>query len=165
MWEWYVYILFSFTKVFFSVYFWVMLHEPYLTLTSIPDGNSGECFKRDWYLLCLPAQKWCLHKGEIFFFFWLLFCSLSRIFFLAINTILLMQCNFGHCQTAFHPSCARSTGFYMNVKSTGGNFQHKAYCEKHSLEQRAKVCLFVCIEDVLFFKWWLILFFYIRAKN
>ncbi|XP_044510817.1 uncharacterized protein LOC123229224 [Mangifera indica] len=49
-----------------------------------------------------------------------------------------IKCNFGHCQTAFHPTCARSTGFYMNVKSTGGNFQHKAYCEKHSLEQRAK---------------------------
>ncbi|XP_031273102.1 uncharacterized protein LOC116131586 [Pistacia vera] len=49
-----------------------------------------------------------------------------------------IKCNFGHCQTTFHPTCARSTGFYMNVKSTGGNFQHKAYCEKHSLEQRAK---------------------------
>ncbi|KAK0576925.1 hypothetical protein LWI29_025450 [Acer saccharum] len=49
-----------------------------------------------------------------------------------------IKCNYGHCQTTFHPSCARSTGFYMNVKYSGGNFQHKAYCEKHSLEQRTK---------------------------
>lgn len=57
-----------------------------------------------------------------------------------------MQCSYGHCQTTFHPSCARSAGFYMNVKYSGGNFLHKAYCEKHSLEQRAKVgpCFFVC---------------------
>lgn len=52
-----------------------------------------------------------------------------------------MQCNYGNCQTTFHPTCARSAGFYLNVKSTGGNFQHKAYCEKHSLEQKMKVCL------------------------
>ncbi|KAJ4701226.1 putative Phd finger protein [Melia azedarach] len=49
-----------------------------------------------------------------------------------------IKCNYGHCQTTFHPTCARSAGFYMNVKSAGGNFQHKAYCEKHSLEQRMK---------------------------
>ncbi|KAL5844155.1 hypothetical protein ACOSQ4_010113 [Xanthoceras sorbifolium] len=49
-----------------------------------------------------------------------------------------IKCNYGHCQTTFHPSCARSTGFYMNVKYICGNFQHKAYCEKHSLEQRTK---------------------------
>ncbi|XWS15072.1 hypothetical protein CRYUN_Cryun35bG0062800 [Craigia yunnanensis] len=49
-----------------------------------------------------------------------------------------IKCSYGHCQTTFHPSCARSTGFYMNVKLGGGKLQHKAYCEKHSVEQRAK---------------------------
>ncbi|KAH9756809.1 PHD finger family protein [Citrus sinensis] len=49
-----------------------------------------------------------------------------------------IKCNYGNCQTTFHPTCARSAGFYLNVKSTGGNFQHKAYCEKHSLEQKMK---------------------------
>ncbi|PON76627.1 Autoimmune regulator [Parasponia andersonii] len=50
-----------------------------------------------------------------------------------------IKCNYGHCQSTFHPSCARSAGFYMNVvKTSGGKQQHKAYCEKHSLEQRAK---------------------------
>lgn len=52
-----------------------------------------------------------------------------------------MQCNYGHCQATFHPSCARSAGFYMNVKGSGGKQQHKAYCEKHSVEQRAKVII------------------------
>ncbi|CAN6587484.1 unnamed protein product [Malus baccata var. baccata] len=46
--------------------------------------------------------------------------------------------NFGNCQSTFHPSCARSSGFYMNVKTFGGKIQHKAYCEKHSAEQRTK---------------------------
>ncbi|XP_062101492.1 uncharacterized protein LOC133807282 isoform X2 [Humulus lupulus] len=50
-----------------------------------------------------------------------------------------IKCNYGHCQATFHPSCARSAGFHMNiVKTSGGKQQHKAYCEKHSLEQRAK---------------------------
>ncbi|KAK9270103.1 hypothetical protein L1049_025677 [Liquidambar formosana] len=49
-----------------------------------------------------------------------------------------IKCNYGHCQSTFHPSCARSAGFYMNVRAGGGKLQHKAYCEKHSLEQRAK---------------------------
>ncbi|XP_038702849.1 uncharacterized protein LOC119999393 isoform X2 [Tripterygium wilfordii] len=49
-----------------------------------------------------------------------------------------ITCNYGHCQTTFHPSCARSAGFYMNIKTSGGKLQHKAYCEKHSLEQRTK---------------------------
>ncbi|GMP47136.1 hypothetical protein CsSME_00015038 [Camellia sinensis var. sinensis] len=48
------------------------------------------------------------------------------------------KCNYGHCHRTFHPSCARSAGFYMNAKTVGGKLQHKAYCEKHSLEQRAK---------------------------
>lgn len=32
----------------------------------------------------------------------------------------------------------------MNIKNLGGKLQHKAYCEKHSLEQRAKVSYFPC---------------------
>ncbi|OMP12216.1 Zinc finger, PHD-type [Corchorus olitorius] len=49
-----------------------------------------------------------------------------------------IKCSYGHCQTTFHPSCARSAGFFMNVKLSGGKMQHKAYCERHSVEQRAK---------------------------
>ncbi|XP_015934618.1 uncharacterized protein LOC107460745 [Arachis duranensis] len=49
-----------------------------------------------------------------------------------------MKCCYGHCQTSFHPSCARSAGYYMIVRTTSGKPQHKAYCEKHSLEQKAK---------------------------
>ncbi|XP_039055564.1 uncharacterized protein LOC120198295 isoform X2 [Hibiscus syriacus] len=43
-----------------------------------------------------------------------------------------------HCQITFHPSCARSAGFCMNVRLGGGKLHHKAYCEQHSVEQRAK---------------------------
>ncbi|KAJ6919952.1 hypothetical protein NC651_013779 [Populus alba x Populus x berolinensis] len=49
-----------------------------------------------------------------------------------------IKCSAGHCQTTFHPTCARSAGFYMNVKTLNGKMQHMAYCEKHSLEQKAK---------------------------
>lgn len=51
-----------------------------------------------------------------------------------------IKCSYGHCQSTFHPSCARSAGYYMHVKAaSGGKWQHKAYCDKHSPEQKAKV--------------------------
>ncbi|KAL0351419.1 UNVERIFIED_CONTAM: histone H3-lysine(4) N-trimethyltransferase ATX1 [Sesamum calycinum] len=50
-----------------------------------------------------------------------------------------LKCSYGHCQTTFHPTCARCAGFYMTVRTNGGKLQHKAYCEKHSIEQKAKV--------------------------
>ncbi|KAL1533687.1 hypothetical protein AAHA92_33540 [Salvia divinorum] len=49
-----------------------------------------------------------------------------------------LKCSYGHCQTTFHPTCARSAGFYMTVRTNGDKLQHKAYCEKHSVEQKAK---------------------------
>ncbi|CAL0319377.1 unnamed protein product [Lupinus luteus] len=49
-----------------------------------------------------------------------------------------MKCCYGHCRTTFHPYCARSVGLYMNVRTTGGKLQHKAYCQRHSLEQKEK---------------------------
>ncbi|XP_057785158.1 uncharacterized protein LOC131002701 isoform X2 [Salvia miltiorrhiza] len=49
-----------------------------------------------------------------------------------------LKCSYGHCQTTFHPTCARSAGFYMTVRTSGDKLQHKAYCEKHSVEQKAK---------------------------
>ncbi|KAL3641330.1 hypothetical protein CASFOL_016298 [Castilleja foliolosa] len=49
-----------------------------------------------------------------------------------------LKCSYGHCQATFHPTCARSAGFFMTVRTNGGKLQHKAYCEKHSTEQRAK---------------------------
>lgn len=57
-----------------------------------------------------------------------------------------LQCNYGNCQATFHPSCARSSGFYMHVKTLGGKIQHKGYCEKHSVEQRAKVYIFIYLK-------------------
>ncbi|KAL0438023.1 UNVERIFIED_CONTAM: histone H3-lysine(4) N-trimethyltransferase ATX1 [Sesamum latifolium] len=48
------------------------------------------------------------------------------------------QCSYGHCQTTFHPTCARCAGFYMTVRTNGGKLHHKAYCEKHSIDQKAK---------------------------
>ncbi|KAK3015715.1 hypothetical protein RJ639_005663 [Escallonia herrerae] len=48
------------------------------------------------------------------------------------------MCYYGHCQSTFHPSCARSAGFYMIAKATCGKLQRKAYCEKHSSIERAK---------------------------
>ncbi|KAG1366994.1 hypothetical protein COCNU_13G007840 [Cocos nucifera] len=47
-----------------------------------------------------------------------------------------LKCSYGHCQITFHPFCARSASFYMNVRIIGGRLQHKAYCEKHSAEQK-----------------------------
>ncbi|CAN6853112.1 unnamed protein product [Brassica oleracea] len=46
-----------------------------------------------------------------------------------------IKCSYGNCQTTFHPTCARSARFHM---TGGGKLPHKAYCEKHSLEQKAK---------------------------
>ncbi|GLJ40250.1 hypothetical protein SUGI_0826580 [Cryptomeria japonica] len=50
-----------------------------------------------------------------------------------------LKCNFGHCHNYFHPLCARDSGLYMTVGVHGGRVQHKAYCEKHSSEQKLKV--------------------------
>ncbi|KAL8125233.1 uncharacterized protein LOC141720352 isoform X1 [Apium graveolens] len=49
-----------------------------------------------------------------------------------------IKCSYGHCQSTFHPFCARGVGFQMNLKTSGGKLQHKAYCEKHSQVERAK---------------------------
>lgn len=49
-----------------------------------------------------------------------------------------IKCNYEGCHCTFHPICAKNAGLYMNVKSVGGKFQHKAYCEKHSLEQKLR---------------------------
>ncbi|CAH1416762.1 unnamed protein product [Lactuca virosa] len=49
-----------------------------------------------------------------------------------------IKCNYGHCQSTFHPTCGKSAGFFMNVRTSGGKIQHKAYCEKHSQVERTK---------------------------
>ncbi|CAA0809914.1 PHD finger family protein [Striga hermonthica] len=49
-----------------------------------------------------------------------------------------LKCSYGHCQASFHPTCARSAGFFMTLRTNGGKLQHKAYCGKHSADQRAK---------------------------
>uniref|UniRef100_A0A0A9ARF9 PHD-type domain-containing protein n=1 Tax=Arundo donax TaxID=35708 RepID=A0A0A9ARF9_ARUDO len=46
------------------------------------------------------------------------------------------KCSTANCQITFHPSCARDAGLYMNTKRIGNVLQHKAYCGKHSIEQR-----------------------------
>ncbi|KAJ8551240.1 hypothetical protein K7X08_000610 [Anisodus acutangulus] len=48
------------------------------------------------------------------------------------------KCSYGHCQSTFHPSCARSAGLFLSMRTNGGKLQHKSYCDKHSLEQRLK---------------------------
>lgn len=47
-----------------------------------------------------------------------------------------LKCSTADCQITFHPSCARDAGLYMNTKRIGNMLQHKAYCGKHSIEQR-----------------------------
>ncbi|TVU01726.1 hypothetical protein EJB05_52812, partial [Eragrostis curvula] len=47
-----------------------------------------------------------------------------------------LRCNSDDCHTTFHPTCARNSGFYMNTKGFGNTLQHKAYCDKHSDEQK-----------------------------
>ncbi|XP_042502935.1 uncharacterized protein LOC122080113 [Macadamia integrifolia] len=49
-----------------------------------------------------------------------------------------IKCNYGNCQSTFHPFCARNAGLYLHVKISGGRVQHKGYCDRHSLEQREK---------------------------
>ncbi|KAH0920340.1 hypothetical protein HID58_028000 [Brassica napus] len=51
------------------------------------------------------------------------------------NGYMVHALSYGNCQATFHPTCARSAGFHM---IGGGKLPHKAYCEKHSLEQKAK---------------------------
>ncbi|KAG2610278.1 hypothetical protein PVAP13_4KG179200 [Panicum virgatum] len=47
-----------------------------------------------------------------------------------------LKCSTADCQITFHPPCARDAGFYMNTKRIGNMLQHKAYCGRHSIEQR-----------------------------
>ncbi|CAL5051735.1 unnamed protein product [Urochloa decumbens] len=47
-----------------------------------------------------------------------------------------LKCSAADCRTTFHPSCARDAGLYMNTKRIGNMLQHKAYCGRHSIEQR-----------------------------
>ncbi|GAB2236098.1 hypothetical protein Droror1_Dr00027833 [Drosera rotundifolia] len=49
-----------------------------------------------------------------------------------------IKCNYGNCQGTFHPSCGRAADYYMIAKNVAGKLQHRAYCEKHSIEQKAK---------------------------
>ncbi|WOL06578.1 hypothetical protein Cni_G15312 [Canna indica] len=58
-------------------------------------------------------------------------CCICR---LAVGACL--KCSYGNCKSTFHPYCASRAGFYMNAKITGISIRHKAYCVKHSIEQR-----------------------------
>ncbi|XP_043712200.1 uncharacterized protein LOC122660988 isoform X2 [Telopea speciosissima] len=49
-----------------------------------------------------------------------------------------IKCNYGNCQSTFHPFCARNAGLYLHVKISGGRVQHKGYCDRHSMEQKEK---------------------------
>ncbi|RAL38749.1 hypothetical protein DM860_013430 [Cuscuta australis] len=49
-----------------------------------------------------------------------------------------IKCSHGHCRSTFHPYCARSAGLFMTVKTVGGKLLHKAYCARHSMDQRLK---------------------------
>ncbi|XP_042394539.1 uncharacterized protein LOC121985265 [Zingiber officinale] len=58
-------------------------------------------------------------------------CSICHL-----NIGACLTCSYGNCKSHFHPFCASNAGFYMNAKVTGSTTQHKAYCGKHSVEQR-----------------------------
>ena len=48
-----------------------------------------------------------------------------------------MRCSYGHCQTTFHPLCARQAG--MHVRASDGTRPHyRAYCDKHSAARRER---------------------------
>nr|GMD74160.1 histone-lysine N-methyltransferase atx1 [Ipomoea batatas] len=49
-----------------------------------------------------------------------------------------IKCSYGHCRSTFHPYCARSAGLFMTSKTVGGKLLRKAYCDKHSMDQRVK---------------------------
>ncbi|KAK8705471.1 hypothetical protein V6N13_049073 [Hibiscus sabdariffa] len=74
----------------------------------------------------IPSKEWRWLQGGLTF---VVYAAASMVHALS----------YGNCQITFHPSCARSTGFCMNVKPGDGKLLHKAYCELHSVEQRAKV--------------------------
>lgn len=51
----------------------------------------------------------------------------------------VIQCNYGHCQEAFHPLCGRAHGLYMPIRSGhGGRAIVKAYCKTHSQIMQAQ---------------------------
>ena len=44
----------------------------------------------------------------------------------------VVKCNYGHCQTFFHPLCARAAGFVMPLRNGVGTSAHvRAYCGRH----------------------------------
>ena len=59
-----------------------------------------------------------------------------------------VQCSTADCQITFHPPCARDAGFYMNTKRIGNMLQHKAYCGRHSIEQRKVRDALNCLGEV-----------------
>ncbi|ERM97617.1 hypothetical protein AMTR_s00173p00060580 [Amborella trichopoda] len=61
-------------------------------------------------------------------------CSLCRR-----KVGVFLKCSYGHCHITFHPLCARNSGLYMTAKTSGGKVQHRAYCEKHTMERKEKV--------------------------
>lgn len=80
--------------------------------------------------------------------------------------ICILQCNFGHCHGAFHPLCARDSGLYMSVKVTsGGRIQYRAYCDRHSPQQRAKVRATVWEVAVIVFHCWTLVSRYSEKVN
>ncbi|KAG1679166.1 hypothetical protein FOA52_000522 [Chlamydomonas sp. UWO 241] len=45
----------------------------------------------------------------------------------------VVKCNYGHCQTVFHPLCARRAGLYVPAKvGAGGKLAFRSYCLQHS---------------------------------
>ncbi|XP_002989242.2 uncharacterized protein LOC9650015 isoform X1 [Selaginella moellendorffii] len=54
-----------------------------------------------------------------------------------------IKCNFGHCSGAFHPMCARDSGLYISARNINGRAHYRAFCERHSPQQRAKSADFV----------------------
>jgi len=79
---------------------------------SIEDKNAADC---------IGSVKDCVQGSQS------LTCSICNQKGGAI-----IKCNYGHCQTFFHPLCARAAGFIMPLRSgVGTGAMVRAYCGRH----------------------------------
>lgn len=99
-------------------------------------------------MLFMSKKSWRLYQGRhILHYMYFLFFLLGDVFNIPI--LFILQCSYGHCLTTFHPLCGKRASFYMKAMTGGGKPQHKAYCEKHSLEQKEKVRFFFLFSSLM----------------
>lgn len=85
-------------------------------------------------LLPIPACAAVDGVGDVRADRWEVQCSVCHV-----QEGAVIQCNSGHCATAFHPLCARNNGQYLTAREgSAGRIVHRAYCTPHSSAQRSK---------------------------